>query len=362
MYTLLIAFFAIAILFSFLCSLWEAVLLSVTPAYAQIQQEKGSALGQRLQEFKKDIDRPLAAILTLNTVAHTVGAIGVGNQAAAIWADENPLITQLAIPAAMTLAVLLLSEIIPKTLGALYWQRLAPFTVSTLSWAMWLLSPLVWLSERITKLLKKDTAGSIFSRHDFVAMAQIGVAEGVIGKADAHIIDNLLRLETVLANDAMTPATVVVSASQEQSIAEFHRSHPKLRFSRIPVWEGQGNHVTGYVLRSAVMEALLDGHGDQPLASLRRDIPSFQTGTPLPEVFDRLLAAREHIAVVMGEFGGMAGIISTEDVIETLLGLEIVDETDIEIDMRELARKNWRRRASKLGLTADDTDTQDRQV
>ncbi len=361
MYTLLIGFFAIAILFSFLCSLWEAVLLSVTPAYAQIQQQQGSALGMRLQEFKQNIDRPLAAILTLNTVAHTVGAIGVGNQAAAIWADENPLITGLAIPAGMTLAVLVLSEIIPKTLGALYWQRLAPFTITTLGWAMWLLAPLVWISERLTKFLKRDTTGSIFSRHEFLAMAQIGVAEGVIGKSDAHIIDNLLRLESVLASDAMTPRSVVLAASQQQSISEFHQAHPKLRFSRIPVWASRTDHVTGYVLRNAVLEALLAGRGDDELASLRRDIPTFKVDTPLPEVFDRLLAAREHIALVVDEFGGMAGIISTEDVIETLLGLEIVDETDVAIDMRELARKNWHRRASELGLQAptDEQSPQD---
>jgi CBS domain containing-hemolysin-like protein len=193
MLSLLITFFLVAIVTSFLCSLWEAVLLSITPSYAQIQFNRGGRLGQLLQSFKDDIDRPLAAILTLNTIAHTAGAIGVGDQAAKIWADANPLITGLLVPVVMTLAILVLSELIPKTLGANYWQELAPFTVRSLAWMIRLLGPLVWFSRLLTRALKKDDVGSAFTRSDFLAMADIGAKHGVFEQQELAIINNLLR-------------------------------------------------------------------------------------------------------------------------------------------------------------------------
>ena len=172
MYSLLIVFFFLAIVFSFLCSLWEAVLLSITPTYARIEEQKGTSLGKTLSDFKENIDKPLAAILTLNTIAHTVGAIGVGEQAAMIWSDSNPLITRLLVPAGMTLAVLILSEIVPKTIGALYWQRLVKFTVVSLKFLMVVLAPLVWMGQLVTKSIKKDSDQPILSRNDFLAMAE----------------------------------------------------------------------------------------------------------------------------------------------------------------------------------------------
>ena len=155
MFTLLIAFFLLAIVISFLCSMWEAVLLSITPSYAQIKLKEGTRVGRRLQVFKENIDRPLAAILTLNTIAHTVGAVGVGNQATQIWAETNPFATSVLVPVIMTLAILVLSELIPKTLGANFWKELAPFTVKSLSLVISALFPLIWFSQFITKALKK---------------------------------------------------------------------------------------------------------------------------------------------------------------------------------------------------------------
>lgn len=197
MYTLLILFFLIAIITSFLCSLWEAVLLSITPSYAQIKVQEGGALGRRLQRFKENIDRPLAAILTLNTIAHTVGAIGVGDQASKIWFDANPLITGLLVPVVMTLAILVLSELIPKTLGANYWRELAPFTAQSLVIIIRLLGPLVWFSQFVTKALKKEEVESAFTRSDFVAMADIGAKHGVFDPHESEILVNLLRFRSV---------------------------------------------------------------------------------------------------------------------------------------------------------------------
>ena len=355
MYTLLIAFFALSILFSFLCSMWEAVLLSVTPSYARIKIQRGEVLGQRLKEFKDNIDRPLAAILTLNTIAHTVGAIGVGEQATMIWSDTNPLITRLVVPALMTVAVLVLSEIIPKTIGANYWRELAPFTVTSLTFMMAILGPLVWMSQLLTKMLKKDQSKSVLSRSDFLVMAEIGEEEGVFHRTESQIIRNLLRFNTVRARDIMTPRPVVKVASEDEAIEDFYGRNAPLVFSRIPTHSPDSkDEITGFVLKDDIHDRLLADSGDTRIGELRRDIMSTAENSSVPDLFNRFLDLREHIALVLDEFGGMAGVVTMEDVIETLLGLEIVDELDDEVDMQLLARRNWEKRARSMGLIADD--------
>jgi CBS domain containing-hemolysin-like protein len=351
MYTLLIAFFLIAIITSFLCSLWEAVLLSITPSYAQVKMQQDGRLGKRLQRFKENIDRPLAAILTLNTIAHTVGAIGVGDQASKIWADANPLITGVAIPVVMTLAILILSELIPKTLGANYWKELTPFTARSLAFIIRLLAPLVWLSQLVTKAFKKEDVGSAFTRSDFLAMADIGARHGIFEQHETDIITNLLRFRSVRASDIMTPRTVVKSASVHETIGDFFEKNRDQRFSRIPLYENDSHdHIVGYMLKDELLARMADGGGDAEVGVLRRDIITVQDDHPIVELFNLFLAEREQIALVVDEFGGMAGIVTMEDVIETLLGVEIVDESDHTEDMQLLARRNWERRARRLGL------------
>ena len=356
MYTLLIFFFTLSILFSFLCSLWEAVLLSVTPSYAQIRMQRGEAIGKRLKEFKDNIDRPLAAILTLNTIAHTVGAIGVGEQATKIWGDTHPLVTRLIVPALMTLAVLILSEIIPKTIGANFWRELAPFTVTSLAIIMGILFPLVWMSQLITKTLKRDKGKSVLSRSDFMAMAEIGAKQGVFQQNESHIIRNLLRFDTVRARDVMTPRMVVKAASEDVKIADFYEANRTLPFSRVPTYQNDSkDHITGYVLKDDVLARMLSNRGDDVMSSIRRDIMITTENSSVPDLFNRFLEEREHIALVVDGFGGFEGIVTMEDVIETLLGLEIVDELDHEEDMQILARKNWEKRAKQLGLIESDS-------
>ncbi len=358
MYSLLIFFFLLAIAVSFLCSLWEAVLLSVTPSYAQVQLRKGRKTGRLLQTFKENIDRPLAAILTLNTIAHTVGAIGVGDQAAKIWADANPLITGLAVPALMTLGILVLSELIPKTLGANYWQELAPFTVKSLRLVINLLAPLVWFSQFVTRALKKDKDKSVFSRLDFLAMAELGVQQGVFDRQESHFIANLLRFEAIQAKDIMTPRTVVVAAPEDRSIEAFLKEERDTRFSRIPVYEQDSkDQVTGYVRKDEVLARLVGEEDGGKLADIRREILAVAESFPIPELFHHFLEKREHIAVVLDDFGGMSGIVTMEDVIETLLGMEIMDELDKAEDMQALARRNWETRAKRLGLIEPAAET-----
>lgn len=351
MYSLLITFFLISIIFSFLCSMWEAVLLSITPTWAQVREQEGAAIGKLLADFKANIDRPLAAILTLNTIAHTAGAIGVGGQATVIWADANPLITMVLVPSVMTLAILVLSEIIPKTLGALYWQRLAPFTVTSLRLLMTVLAPFVWLSQGVTGLLKRDYEKPVLTRTDFLAMAEIGAREGVFEDSETHMIGHLLRFQSVQARDVMTPRTVVAAAAEEESIDSFYRGGRRQRFSRFPTYhKGSIDRVTGYVLKADLLVAMVEARGGDEIGSLRRDILTVSESHPITDLFRSLMERQEHIAAVLDEFGGLAGILTMEDVIETLLGMEIVDETDATTDMRELAQRHRKRRSRAMGM------------
>jgi len=354
MYSLLITFFLISIVVSFLCSLWEAVLLSITPGYAQAKLMEGSRIGQELQSFKENIDRPLAAILTLNTIAHTVGAIGVGAQAAQIWAEVNPMISSVAIPAIMTLGILILSEIIPKTIGANQWQKLAPFMAKSLLVIIFLLYPLVWLTQFITRALKNDKSQSVFSRSEFLAMAEIGVEEGHVGPQESEVIENLLLLHTVQAKDIMTPRPVVKLASEEMLIQDFFEGNKELPFSRIPLYERDSKEdVSGYFLKDKLHTSLLHDQGSEPLKSIKREIIIIHESFPVSDLFKLFLEKREHIALVVDEFGGMAGIITMEDVFETLLGTEIIDEADHTVDMQALAKEKWEQRVRKHGLVQE---------
>jgi len=347
----LILFLVIAIGVSFLCSLWESVLLSVTPTYTKLQQEQNTGVGNKLAQFKLNVDRPLAAILTLNTIAHTIGAIGVGEQAVKIWRDTNPLITGVVVPVGMTLAILLLSEIIPKTLGANYWKKFTAFTVHSLSMLIIVLWPAVWLSELITRMMRNDHDGKGISRSEFVALTEISAREGVIDEQESHLIKNIMKFSGIQVQHIMTPRPVVQSVSQTMSIDQFLKQHSELKFSRIPVFEADNkDKITGYVRRDELLMALFNQAGDRSLASIKRDMPAVLANFPIPILLDQFLEKREHMALVVDEYGSMLGIATMEDAIETLLGLEIVDEHDSVEDMQKLARSQWEKRALSLGL------------
>ena len=350
MYWLLVTFFSLALILSFFCSLWEAALLSITPSQARLQSQQGTRTGKYLEEFKANIDRPLAAILTLNTIAHTAGAIGVGEEAATIWAHTNPWITRVAVPVTMTLSILVFSEIVPKTIGALYWRHLVTFTVHSVRVLTVVLAPFVWLSQLITRRLKSETNQPVLTRTDLLAMAELGAEEGVFEAEESEMIGHLIRFQSIQVRDVMTPRTVVALASEKETIGEFFRHAERKRFSRIPVFSESIDHITCYVLKDDVLAALVDGRGAEPIANLRREIVAVGETYAITDLFATLRARQEHLAVVMDEFGGMSGIVTMEDVIETLLGLEIVDETDATTDMRELARDHRVRRARTLGI------------
>lgn len=361
---LLVTFFLLSICFSFLCSILEAVLLSITPAYVGIQEQKNTGIAKDLVRFKADIDEPLGAILTLNTIAHTVGAIGVGSQAAELFGENyieilgTPVMSWEALIAGlMTLAILILSEVIPKTIGANNWEALTPYAVSILKVMLFILAPLVWLTQYTTRHLKKDKDKPVLSRTDFLAMTRLGHESGVLEENEQAIIHNLLRFSRVRVKDVMTPRIVVKAASDAMTIGEFHEKNADLPHSRIPIYHVQNDNVTGYVLKDELLLNLVEDDHDKTLNEIRRDIIVVHKTLPIPELLDTFIDKKEHLALVVDEFGSMDGIVTMEDIIETLLGLEIVDESDNEEDMQALARKNWEKRAQRLGIIQGQTDT-----
>ncbi len=360
---LLVTFFLASIFFSFLCSILEAVLLSITPAYVATQDRDNTAISRNLSLFKEDIDRPLAAILTLNTIAHTGGAIGVGAQAAILFGNSDVQVFGISlislegfIAGAMTLAILIFSEVIPKTLGANNWQTLTPISIRLINLLMILLAPMIWLSQLITGSLKKDKDKPVLSRSDFLLMSELGKEIGILKESEQKIIRNLLRFNLILVKDVMTPRIVVVAENGDTSIQEFHESHAELSFSRVPVFQDSNDKVTGYILKDDLLLNLVEGKGTENLNSLRRDIIITHSAIPIPDLLDKFIAENEHIALVVDEYGGTEGIVTMEDIIETLLGIEIVDEMDNAEDMRALARKNWEVRARRMGLLPAETD------
>ena len=348
---LLLLYVALAIGVSFLCSIMEAVLLSITPSYVAALERDGSAtLGEQLKSYKEDIDRPLAAILSLNTVAHTVGAAGAGAQAAVVFGDTYVGV----ISAVLTLMILVFSEIIPKTLGAGYWRSLAPAVVSILRPTIVAMWPFVKLSQGLSYLLANSEEQSSFSREEFTAMAELGEEEGVFEEKESHILRNLFRFNSLRVKDVMTPRTVIFDLPETETIGEVVSKHDTFRFSRIPVYGENRDDVTGYVLKDELLLRAAQEELDVPLSELAREMLVVQPTLPLPDLLERLLDRLEHIALVVDEYGGVAGIVTMEDVVETLLGMEIVDEADSVEDMQALARQQWFRRAKELGMVSEN--------
>lgn len=361
--TALLAFGVLSILFSFLCSIWEAVLLSIPPSYVHIANQNGTATGKLLQEFKDEVDRPLTAILSLNTVAHTVGAIGVGASTGAAFGEGAfslfgfEFSYEVIVSVVMTLAILILSEIIPKTLGATYWKSLAPFTVKSLNILVKLFkyTGFLWVSQKITLLLKgKDVHGSTFSRTDFTTMAAIGTESGIFQENEGRILNNLMKFEALKVKDVMTPRTVVMAVPSVTKIGDFYEKYQDSPFSRFPVFEENRDQISGYILRDDVLKSMIRNETEAPISSLKRDLLMVSEEKTLHQLIDDLLARRDQIALVVDNYGGLEGLVTMEDAIETLLGMEIVDEKDNAVDMAELARQRWEKRAKAMGVNLDD--------
>ena len=342
MISLLIFYAALALCVSFLCSLLEASLLSLPRSAVESMVAQGSRVGEQMRALKENVDRPLIAILTLNTVAHTVGAAGVGAQAALIFGDTAVGIAS----GLMTLAILVLSEIIPKTIGAAHATSLAGVTTWTTRAMIFISYPLIVPLEQLNRWIAYKGHHGHISRMEVLATIRMGFQGGILAQREHRVINNLMSLAEVSVLDIHTPRTVMFSLPAAATVGETLNDHPALRFSRIPVRDQTPDDVLGYVTRNDLREAAAEGRRDATLAQLKRPILTVPEQASVADVLEQLLARSEHIALVVDEHGGVEGLVTLEDVLETLLGQEIVDETDPAPDMRELARRRAQQRAS----------------
>lgn len=331
---LLASFAIISVAVSALCSLLEAPLLSLTPSYiAQLRKTKPK-LHKKLAELKNNIDRPLAAILTLNTIAHTVGATGVGAQVTAMYGEAYMGIAS----AIMTLMILVASEILPKTIGATYWRQLSPMLPPVLTVMVWAMLPFIWLSELITRRFSKRS-DAIDMRGEIKALAEIGLEQHALDNDEARAITNILNLHEIQTRDVMTPRTVSVTVNPNMSVTEFDQRLSRSPFTRFPVMDG-GEQAQGYIHKADTYHA-----ADEVLIkSLMHPIESINADTNVEQVFSMMLHNRHHICVVYDDHGTWVGVLTMEDILEAILGQDIVDETDNVSNLRKYAKQRWTKR------------------
>lgn len=344
--TLLLIYLFIALFISFICSIMEAVLLSTPISWLKSRLESGDKTAGTMITLKEDIDKPLSAILSLNTVAHTVGAAGVGAQATIVFGEAYFGI----VSAVLTILILVLTEIIPKTLGANYNRELVGISAKVIKGMIFITYPLVWLSSIMTKMLAREKSELTTSREEISALASIGTQEGIFADKENKIIQNLIKLKSLKIKDVMTPRIVVVTANEEMTLEEFLKNKEFLHFSRIPIFHENRDNITGYIFRELVFEKLAEDQFNLQLKDIKRDIVQFPESMTLFNAWEEMLQKKEHISLIVDEYGGMDGITTLEDIIESLLGFEIVDEKDQVEDMQQYAAKRWQEKQKKYEL------------
>ena len=334
----------LALSVSFLCSVLEAVLLSTPVSFIAMKEQEGAKNAPLMMHIKKDIDRPISAILSFNTIAHTVGSAGVGAEATRVFGDELFGV----ISAILTILILVFSEIIPKTIGSYYWRQLAMTAAPIIRVMIILMYPLVWLSEFITKLVSADKQPLSVSREEVTAMVTVGTEEGVFESQEKDIIQNLFKLDNITVGEIMTPRTVVVAAQENTTLKEFYAEEEHRTYSRIPIYSENPDFITGVVLKQTVLENLAEDKFDMELREIRRPILSYDEETSVGDVWEEMLKGKEHIAQVRNEYGCFLGVVTMEDIIETIIGQEIVDEKDTVADLQEYAREKWKEQSEQL--------------
>ena len=322
---------------SFLCSVLEAVLLSTPMSYISMRENQGSKTATLMKQYKNNVDRPVGAILSLNTIAHTIGSAGVGAESIKIFGEQYFGL----ISAILTLLILVLSEIIPKTIGASYWRSLAMPSTRIIRVLILITYPLVLISELITKVFTPRGNQASMSREEVSAMVDVGTTEGIFRESESKLIKSCIALSGVKARQIMTPSIVVESACQDLTVKDF-QAKQSWSFSRIPVYAGDKDYITGYVLKDAVLKLLSEDQFHVKLSDLKRPILTFREEESVFQIWEKMLEKREHISVIIDEYGGLRGLVTMEDIIETMTGVEIVDEDDVAVDMQALAKEKSR--------------------
>ena len=356
---LLIVFLLGAMLVSFVCSILESVLMSTTLSYITMREDEGYKLATLFKKYKTDTDRPLAAILTLNTIANTIGAAGVGRQANILFGSEWFGL----VSAITTLLILIFSEIIPKTIGTTYWKHLMGFTARSIRLLIFILFPLVKLVEWISSWITVNDQEATVSREEVLAMANVGEEEGIIEENENKVIQNVIKLDNVKASDVMTPRVVAAIANENMKLRDFYNSDEYDHFSRIPVYSESPEYITGYILRQEALEDLAEDKFSERLKDIKRDVPFFNEDATISDIWDSLLKQKVQIAIIIDEYGCFQGILTFEDIIETIFGLEIIDENDQVSDMQQYARERWQQRQKRFKSInlPKNTQTQDEQ-
>ncbi|PLW93305.1 MAG: hemolysin [Marinilabiliales bacterium] len=349
--TLLILFLALTLVVSFLCSILEATLLSSSVPYLLKYGEEGRKSAMIMIDYKSNIDKPLTAILSLNTFANTFGAAGVGAQAVEVFGDIYFGLASML----LTFAVLFFSEIIPKTLGANYWKQLVFPAAITLRVIVFISYPLVLIAKFLTSFLAKKDNQSTVSREEVAAIAQLGESEGVLEEDESRVISNLVNLKNVKIREVMTPRTVVLAIPQTMKIHEFFESDDFKKHSRIPVYKDDADNISGYILKIDVMAKIAEGKTKIQVSSIRRNAIVVYENFSIPVLFKKLMDAHEHIAIVVDEYGVFAGVVTMEDVMETMLGQEILDENDAQADLQQTARDKWKERSKGLNFNGHES-------
>lgn len=332
-----------ALAISFLCSILEAILLSTPVSYITMKEKEGASGAMLLKELKTNIDRPISAILSLNTVAHTVGAAGVGAEAVRVFGEAYFGI----ISAVLTILILVISEIIPKTIGATYWRSLAIPATRVIRVMIFICYPLVWFSEIITRAVSRKHKETSVSREEVFAMIDTGVREGVIEYEESRVFQNITKLKNLKVEDVMTPHIVTQIASAEQTLRDFYAISEYKPYSRIPIYEDDREIIIGYVILKDILEMVADDNFDVKVRDIIRPIIAVNISDSLSSAWEKMLENREHILLVTDDYGSFEGIITMEDIVESILGLEIIDERDTTVDMQQLAREKWKARAEK---------------
>lgn len=331
---------------SAMCSVLEATILSTPMTYVTTMESKGARGAKLLKKYKQNIDKPISAILAVNTIANTVGASLVGSQAFAV-AETFNIGAETAvgiISALFTMLILIFSEILPKTIGSTQWRRLALPAVNIIRVLIFLTFPLVFMFEHIAKFISGKSKQVSVSREEVSAMVTVGAEEGVLQKKENKMIQNLLKLNTITAHEIMTPSVVVSMAEEKMTLRDFYKTPEFKKYSRIPVYvDDKSDYITGYVLRQTILEGLAEDKFDVKVGDLARPILSFPESEKVSNIWEKLLEKKEHISIIIDEYGCLRGIVTMEDVIETMLGFEIVDESDSVVDMQELARAQWQK-------------------
>lgn len=342
--TIIIVLFISTIGISFLCSMLEAVLLTSTSAYIGVLVKENKRSGKLLEHLKENIDRPISAILTLNTVSHTLGSAAIAYQIQIHYGHEMVTMASFI----LTFLILILSEIIPKSVGAAHWKALVPFAAYTIQFMILLLYPLVIMSEWLGKLFARTSEDPEVTREEILMTAEIGVEEGTLKGKESNIIKNLLMLDKIYVSDIMTPRSVFFALDKNLTVEEVFNKYRPLRFSRIPVYDGSLDNIIGMTYRYKIHETLSNDLHDKTIGEIVTPISSIPERMTVSQVLDFFIKEKEHVALAVDEYGIVAGLVSLEDAVETLLGVEIVDELDSVEDMRKFALEQWQMRKQKL--------------